>query len=168
MAAEGPRSTKFVADAMLGSLARKLRAFGFDAVYRRGGSDTALLAACARQSRVLVTADRLLAARAARRGLPCLLVAGSSDRARLSEMVRASERLRLPLKRGAPRCSLCNGRLIRVTAAEARKKVPRPVAVRHRLFFRCASCGQTYWKGGHWKKLRRLLALIERKPQGSR
>ncbi len=160
MAAGRERSTRFLVDAMLGSLARKLRAFGFDSTYYGRGSDAGILSACSRQGRVLVTADRQLAARAKRRGLPSLLVTGQSDRARLASMIRAAGEAGLRLGRAEPRCSLCNCRLGRIPLAKARKRVPDSVGRRHRVFYGCSRCGQLYWKGGHWKQLRRLEALL--------
>jgi len=164
MATGGRRSTKFALDAMLGSLARKLRAFGFDSAYYKDATDSAILSSCARQGRVLVTADRELAARAGKRGLSALLVSGQSDRARLLQMIAASRETGLRLTRGEPRCSVCDGRLVGLAAVEARKKVPESVAGRHRLFYSCSNCGRVYWRGGHWKKLRSLEALFKRQP----
>ena len=160
MAAGGRGTTRFLVDAMLGSLARKLRAFGFDSTYHGRGSDAGILSDISRQGRVLVTADRQLAARAWKLGLSSLLVTGESDRARLATMMRAAGDVGLRLKRGEPRCSLCNSKLDRITMSKARGRVPGSVARRHRVFRECPNCGQLYWKGGHWKQLRRLEALL--------
>ena len=53
--------TRFVADAMLGSLARKLRALGFDTAYYKSGDDLGIITLAARSSRIILTADRSLA-----------------------------------------------------------------------------------------------------------
>ena len=148
---------------MLGSLARKLRAFGFDTAYVTGLDDSAILSMCSRQGRLLLTADRQLAARASRRELPAFLVVGQNDRARLLGVIAATHDAGINLKRGESRCSLCNGKL-ESKAVSARVKVPESVARRHKAVFVCTKCGQVYWKGGHWKKLRRLEALFERQP----
>jgi uncharacterized protein with PIN domain len=163
MPAGGPRSTKFAVDAMLGSLARKLRAFGFDSTYYKEGTDTKILSDCKRQRRVLITADRQLAARAEKRGLRSLLVTDRTDGRRLSMIVKTAGETGLILKMGEARCSLCNGNLTMITPAEAARSVPGALARRHRVFYRCSACGHVYWKGGHWKKLRRLEALFEAK-----
>ncbi|HYB45383.1 MAG TPA: Mut7-C RNAse domain-containing protein [Nitrososphaerales archaeon] len=164
MATGGSRSTRFAVDAMLGSLARKLRAFGFDSVYYKDATDSAILSASARQGRVLVTADRQLAWRAGKRGLRAFLVSGGSDRSRLLQIIASARESGVGLRRGEPRCSLCNGALVVLAKAEARGRVPESVARRHRLFFACSSCGRVYWRGGHWKKLRSLEELFERQP----
>lgn len=160
MPTRGGRPTKLAADAMLGSLARKLRAIGFDSAYYKDMADSEILAICKRQKRVLVTADRRLATQARGLGLPSLLVSGETDGRRLSTMVRIARESRIALRRGDARCSICNGELKLITRAEAVGLVPDSVARRHKTFHRCPNCGQLYWKGGHWKKLRRLERLL--------
>ena len=163
MAAGGRRSTKLAADAMLGSMARKLRAFGFDTTYMKAKSDSAVLSSCSRQKRVLLTADRELAFSAGKRGVNAILVSGETDRARLKVMLGVAAKMGLRLTRGEPRCSTCNGSLIKLNPPGVRGRVPDSVYRRHRIFFKCRDCGQIYWKGGHWKKLRRLEKLFDAK-----
>jgi len=161
MATGSKRSTRFAVDAMLGSLARKLRAFGFDSAYYKDISDSKILSLCGRNGRVLITADRGLAALAKARGLPAVLVSGGTDGRRMSAMVKAARESGFPLRMGEPRCSVCNGELRGASRAAVRVAVPASVARRHRAFQQCSECGQVYWKGGHWKKLRRLRKLFE-------
>lgn len=152
--------TRLVADAMLGSLARKLRAFGFDTAYYRGGDDAGLMRTAKSQGRVIVTADRGLAAAAAKKGLDVLLVAGRTDGRMISSMLAGAKTKRLRLSPGAPLCSLCNGRLIPVSRADVLVRLPKSIAERHRSFLECTGCGKLYWRGSHWKKLRRLERLF--------
>ena len=147
-------NTKLVADAMLGSLARKLRAIGFDTLYFRAGSDPELLALAEGDGRLILTADRSLAGTARRRGLPAILVTGRSDTVRLKGVVEGSRALGLPLVRGDSLCSVCNGPLAPLRKNEVAGRVPASVLRRHRLFYECGGCGKIYWRGGHWKKLR--------------
>ncbi len=145
--------TKFVCDAMLGSLARKLRAFGFDASYYKEGSDAGILEASVAGGRIILTSDRRLAARALSKGVAALLIEGGTEGRRVRALVRAAKESGFALERGDPLCSVCGGELEAKTRAEVVPLVPKSVAVRHRRFFRCASCGRVYWKGSHWKKL---------------
>ena len=144
---------------MLGSLARKLRAFGFDTTYYRAGDDRGLLAAAHEEGRVVLTSDRGIAAGSHRARV--ILVVGSSDSKRLSSLSEGAKSLGIGLFPGDSRCSLCNGALSRIERSKARGSVPDPVAARHRLFFRCESCGRFYWRGGHWKKLRSLRGRLK-------
>jgi uncharacterized protein len=150
------RVTRFAADAMLGSLARKLRAFGFDAVYYNEGGDDALIRLARAEARVILTSDKTLVGRAFTRGVPALLVGGRTDGRRISSLLEGAEAAGVRIERGPPLCSLCNGRLVSVSRGDAASGVPASVLRRHRLFLRCTECGQFYWRGGHWKKLSNL------------
>ena len=159
---EVPR-TKFAVDAMLGSLARKLRALGFDALYYRSGEDSELLGLSLRDGRVILTADRSLAARAESKGARVILASGSSDGERIGSIARGAASKGIDLVRGAPLCSLCGGELLAAGKDRVRGVVPPAVMGRHRFFFVCAACGQVYWRGSHWKKLMSLARRLGRK-----
>jgi uncharacterized protein len=154
--------TKLVADAMLGSLARKLRAFGFDTSYFREGDDSSLVRLAADEDRIILTSDLALAERCASRGIPCLSVRGRTDGARLSSVSSGALSAGIILARGPRRCSVCNGVLHKVERSQMVGLVSSKVVKRHRLFQRCLDCGQVYWRGSHWKKLRWLETQLVR------
>jgi len=150
-----------VVDAMLGSLARKLRAFGFDATYYKAGDDADLLRISLRENRIILTADRSLAARAVAQRIRAILLVGGSDRERLSSLAQTASARRVRLVRGEPLCSLCGGELRAVGKDRVAGEVPPSVRRRHRLFFRCESCGHFYWRGSHWKRLMSLARRLD-------
>lgn len=160
------RPPRFVADAMLGSVARKLRIFGFDTVYFSEGGDDALEALARRERRVILTSDRPLFKHTRAEGLRACLVEGRTDRARLLSVRRqVGPEMAFKLGRGrTSRCAVCNGRLevLRKRDAAARM-VPAKVLARHRLFYRCTTCSRLYWHGRHWERLRRLSYSVETK-----
>ena len=156
----GETRTRFVADAMLGSLARKLRALGFDTEYYKSGDDAGIIALAARSGRIILTADRSLASLASGRGLRAILLVGTNDRQRVRAIALAAGDMGFPLSRGASLCSLCGCELERVRRADVTGQVPPSVEGRHRLFYRCISCGKIYWRGSHWKKLRSLSRVL--------
>ncbi len=145
---------------MLGSLARKLRALGFDTAYYRSGDDGGLIALAMLEKRVILTADRSLEARARAKGVNAVLLTGETDRARMRTLHREAKPLGIHFLRGEPRCSVCGGQLEVVTKASVLGEVPAAVQRRHRLFFRCVSCGHLYWRGTHWRKLMSLSRLL--------
>ncbi len=159
---EGP-TTKFAVDAMHGALARKLRAIGFDSAYYREGGDAGIIELAAREGRVVLSSDRSVVSKASSRGLPAILLKGKTDGARIGELSAEAARLGITLRRGGSLCSLCGGELRVLTRAEVSGLVPLSVETRHRLFYRCASCGHLYWHGGHWKKLRSLARRLDEK-----
>ncbi len=136
---------------MLGSLAKRLRWLGYDAVYWRDGSDEALMAWAHTEGRLIVTRDHALARR---RGVDALLVESESLAEQLVE-VRAA----LPIPpQPFTRCGECNGLLEVLDRDAARTLVPPYVWQTQAVFWRCPGCGRVYWKGTHWP---RLMAELE-------
>ncbi|HUK74816.1 MAG TPA: Mut7-C RNAse domain-containing protein [Nitrososphaerales archaeon] len=152
---------KFAADAMLGSLARKLRIFGFDTAYFKEGDDSDLELLARRERRTVLTSDKGLFDHAEAAGLRAVLVTGATDRARLLSVF--SQTGLSPGGAGESRCAVCNGELRKITKGEASAEgAPPKVLARHRLFYRCTSCSRLYWRGRHWARLRRLASSIRR------
>ena len=135
---------RFLADEMLGSLARWLRIMGHDAEYARNMNDDDILRQAIEEDRILLTRDRELAARAGDRGM---LLYGDDAIGHLEEVVR---RFELTFDEEHTRCALCNRMLVPISVEEAARRVPPRVLERHRQFLSCPSCGRTYWKGTHW------------------
>lgn len=137
-------------DAMLGSLARRLRWLGYDAEYRRDLADAEMMRIARQEGRVLVTRDRELAGRrgwAGSRG--SLYLAGDT----LDEQVKAIIAALGPPP-GPSRCTVCNGDLLPLDPAEAAALVPPYVGATQTEFARCQRCGRVYWPGTHWPGLR--------------
>ncbi len=152
MAMEDGEQARLVADAMLGRLARWLRALGYDTLYDPRLDDAALARRARAEGRWLLTRDRQLAAR---RGVRAVLV----DSDRLSEQL--SQVLRqLPPPAGPPfaRCVACNATLEEVDRASAEGRVPEYVWETQERFFLCRSCGRMYWRGSHWRQMQERLA----------
>jgi uncharacterized protein with PIN domain len=141
------RRPRFLADEMLGSLARWLRIMGYDTAYARDRGDTEILAQARDEDRMLLTRDRQLAERAGERGL---LVESADLERQLRQVIEAYG---LVLDEPMTRCTLCNGVLVRISPEEAADLVPPRVREAWDEFYRCTKCGQVYWKGTHWKRI---------------
>jgi uncharacterized protein with PIN domain len=147
---------------MLGSLARKLRIFGFDTLYFREGPDAELLALAKAEERVVLTSDRALAADARRSDVVALLIEGRNERERLRSLEERTREESLVLSHGTSRCAFCNTLLLSLTRPHVEAELPTGVARRHRIYYRCPKCDKLYWKGSHWKKLKRLSSILPR------
>jgi len=146
---------RFVADVMLGRLARWLRALGLDTLYFRDASDARLLGIALRENRRLLTRDAGLAARA---GRAALLVRAESLDGQLREVLE-----RYPVTARAPlsRCLECNGELCRRHPGEVRERVPPYTFATQREFWECGGCRRVYWAGTHAEAmLARLQAYV--------
>lgn len=145
---------RFLADEMLGTLARWLRMMGYDTEYARGLLDAELLRAAETEDRILLTRDKQLAERAGDRGL---LIASVVLDEQLDQVVAA---FRLSNDRTMTRCTVCNGELEVVGAGEVAGKVPERVLEIRREFYVCPRCGQIYWKGTHWDRVEKKLERV--------
>ncbi len=144
---------RFVADSMLGKLARFLRIMGQDVIYLRDAEDTFVLYTAKEERRLLLTKDRGLAEMAARTSTEHLLIHSNSVREQLKEVLEKTG-----IRPSRPvRCISCNGPIEKVDRGEVEGLVPDFVWQRYTDFWMCRSCGKIYWHGSHLKGLIRFL-----------
>lgn len=144
---------------MLGSLARWLRFFGFDAVYLEPGVEDRALADLARdEQRWLLTRDHELASLGPR----SMLVRAEGLEDQLVEVLsRLGLRPEASLEHA--RCSECNGRLEPVSRNEVQGTVPPFVLANAPRFRRCASCGRIYWPATHTPRILETMQAVVRR-----
>lgn len=150
---------RFSADEMLGSLARWLRLMGYDTSYERDSDDSDILKRAMLDDRTLLTRDKKLAERAKGRGM--YLDALDLDD-QIKEVILAFS---LTFDENLSRCTACNGELMTVSMEEASKGVPEGALRSNEQFYRCRSCGKFYWKGSHWKNIRKKMEMLARPDQ---
>jgi len=150
----GEGAPTFVADAMLGRLAKALRMLGYDASYRRDASDEEIRLTALREGRVVLTRDREIAAT----GLPIRVVLVEGDRV-AGQLRHVAVVLGLDPGAVVPfsRCLLCNAPVVQVERDAVRNAVPPYVFATQRRFARCPSCGRVYWAATHVERARRWL-----------
>jgi len=150
---------RFVVDAMLGRLARWLRAMGYDTLYLGQAGDRRLLQLALTEERILVTRDRRLARLAHPTG--CLIHSERLDD-QIAEAVAALT-LAPDEAEWLSRCLECNGRLEPRERARLEGVVPEHVFAAHQDFMGCPDCGKIYWPGTHADQmLARLGRLLGR------
>jgi hypothetical protein len=151
---EGSLAPRFVADAMLGKLARWLRMLGYDTLYVQD-ADAEIAQIARSQRRVLLTRDIDLSRR---RGIQTLYVESQMLTEQFRQITAAFGVADLDLK---PRCMACNEVLEPLSQAEARQVVPLYVASVFETFQRCPNCARVYWEGTHWDDIQRRLWALE-------
>jgi hypothetical protein len=134
---------RFVADVMLGRLARWLRALGFDTLYFRDAPDARLLGLALREDRRLLTRDAALARRARASGF---LVRAERLDDQLHEVARGCA---LTGSRPLRRCLECNTVLVAAPADEVRDRVPPYTLATQGEFWSCPACRRVFWPGSH-------------------
>ena len=144
---------RFLADAMLGRLARWLRILGFDCAYDSEIDDEALVRRAVREDRIILSRDRCLPEDW---WVPGIHLVGSQElREQLREIVRSFDlagSLRL-----FSRCNQCNHPLQEARKADVSGRVPDRAFSEHDRFLECPSCRRVYWEGSHTRRIRRVV-----------
>lgn len=153
---------KFVADCMLGKLAKWLRVLGFDTVYLNKAEDRDLLLLARRQKRVLLTKDHGLLEAAA--DVRSLFIESDNWP---EQVVQVLETFRLGRAvRPHSRCLACNVRLKPISKRAAGNLVSPFVLERAASFAVCPSCQRVYWPGTHFRDMDATVERIMRKSGG--
>lgn len=146
---------RFACDAMLGGLARWLRAAGYDASWHDGIDDGDLVRLGRNEGRTVLSSDDDVFAFALVRdgNVPALFVPrGLTVQAQTAHVLR---RLGLPLRE--PSCMACGGELAALAKEDAAGRVPPRSLAFHDRFWVCVGCGKVFWHGTHWERIARRL-----------
>ena len=147
---------RFLADEMLGRLAKWLRILGYDTAYLSPADDNALVRLARAEGRVLLTRDTELSRR---RGLRVILI----ESERVEEQVRqVLDDLGLTTEGSFSRCPVCNIPLEEVDKAAVAARVPPYILRTHERFSHCSGCGRIYWRGTHWARMRKRIEAMKR------
>lgn len=152
-----PKADKrFAADAMLGRLARWLRALGFDTWHLPDVDDHDLVARADAENRILLTRDRHLVTYL--RPRQALLLKSTSPQ---NQLLEVADRCHIGLTRDLfTRCLICNSPLREATEQEIATLVPDQARTRQGPFLRCPGCGRVYWPGSHVRRMRDVLETL--------
>jgi uncharacterized protein with PIN domain len=146
---------------MLGTIARKLRIFGFDTLYIAHTHDDEVLKTGIEQGRTILTADKELFKRIVKAGAKGVLVDGASDLEDLAHILSKSGITSISFGGAGSRCSICNGVLSARAPEQVRAVVPDNVLVRHEEFYQCDVCSKVYWEGSHLRRIRNLAKTLD-------
>ncbi|WP_276254341.1 Mut7-C RNAse domain-containing protein [Halomontanus rarus] len=165
----------FLVDVMCGGLVSYLRMCGYDTAYagdRNLEVDDDLLAVARSERRTILTRDVALAARAedadtggnAGADVDAILLESLAVEDQLVELEEAG--VRLELADEPTRCGRCNGRLERVTETPDSTPEYAPDPGEERVWW-CRDCGQWFWTGSHWDRVRETLARVGSRTGGA-
>lgn len=151
---------KFIADMMLGRLARWLRLYGYDTLYGVEDDDE-IIEIARREGRVILTRDSGLAERARKFGLNVILLGSNSLEGQVRELKRFGVEFQELFPPNA-RCPKCNGPIRPVPKEEVKNRVPQKVYESYDEFYVCEDCGQVYWPGRQWREMLKIDERLRR------
>jgi uncharacterized protein with PIN domain len=144
---------RFIADAMLGRLARWLRLLGFDCAFETDIADEALVRRAVHERRIVLSRDRAL--NEEWRISDIHQIESEKVRDQLIEVVHAFELA--PEIQLLSRCSHCNALLEPAALGDVNERVPPRVLERHDVFSACPRCRRVYWEGTHTERIKRFV-----------
>lgn len=143
---------RFLTDASLELVARRLRMLGYDVRTVRGARLEELLVAATDEDRTVLTAS----ARHPRKfaGVPVVRLPREDPAAAVRIVVHDHAPTGAPFSR----CTVCNGVLQKRHPLEASGEVPGRVLRAARGLAYCPQCGKWYWDGSHVARVRTWLS----------
>jgi uncharacterized protein with PIN domain len=151
---------RFIADAMLGRLARWLRILGYDTAYEKFITDEVLTERAFHEDRWLLTRDRRLVLRRLLRDRHTLITSDVVE----GQLRQLHRELKVDLdmnRQRVYRCADCNVVLLPISPEAAVPLVPPFVARQYRTFLQCSQCRRVFWQGTHWEGLLNRLASVK-------
>ncbi|HLB94695.1 MAG TPA: Mut7-C RNAse domain-containing protein [Nitrospiria bacterium] len=146
---------RFIADAMLGKLAKWLRILGYDVAYERKIEDVVLINRARVEDRLILTRDAHLIRRRWSPPVSFILIEDDHLPEQLRQLVRE---LKLSVTDHLlTRCVECNEPLTVLPREETRRRVPPYVYKTQSEFAQCPRCSRIFWQGTHWERIRQRL-----------
>jgi uncharacterized protein with PIN domain len=151
---------RFACDAMLGGLARWLRAAGYEATWRSDINDRDLILQAGREERILLSSDT---------GIFKFIIVrdGKTPSLFIPHRLNVQDQLAFVLSElglgiREPLCMACGGWLIVVSKDQVRDRIPPRSFAWLNHFWECSSCGQMFWRGTHWQRIVEMLKKASR------
>jgi uncharacterized protein with PIN domain len=143
----------FVADAMLGKLAKWLRMMGYDTHYQPSYSHKTMLLLVKEEGRILLTRNT----RSTRRWEGALFIRSDHVGEQLRQM-KMEAYLEVDRSKWFTRCSLCNRVLEEASFENVQGGVPEYVLFQNPSGIRfCPACQRFFWPGTHKERMIRQL-----------
>ncbi|MGB9959163.1 MAG: Mut7-C RNAse domain-containing protein [Candidatus Bathyarchaeales archaeon] len=147
---------KFIADGMLGKLTRWLRMLGHNVKYSNKLDDPQLIAIAKKEKRVLLTRDLELYQQAAAKGVQAFYIEGQAEAEQLAKLAQKFG-INLDIDMATSRCPKCNTQVKPLPKEKVADKVEKTTFSYYNEFWECPKCGQIYWQGAHWTRIRKTL-----------
>jgi len=138
---------KFICDFMLGRLAKWLRLLGFDTVYYNNPDDSGILHKALKEGRIILSRSKDIT-----KYKNSILIKSENIEEQLRQL-KEIIKITSPLSR----CPECNTSLNNVNKEDIKDKVPKYIYKIHSDFKKCPDCGKIFWKGTHYREIKRKI-----------
>lgn len=147
---------KFIADGMLGKLTRWLRMLEHNVKYSNKLDDAQLIMIAKKERRILLTRDLELYQQATAKGVDAFYLDGKTEAEKLAQLAQRFN-IKLEIDMTTSRCPKCNTRVKPIPKEKVADKVEKSTFSYYDKFWECPRCGQIYWQGSHWARIRKTL-----------
>jgi uncharacterized protein with PIN domain len=145
------RRSAFICDSHLGKLAKLLRLLGFDTKYY--DNDTEIVRISIQEKRIILTRDRQLLKRKEITHGVC--IRSTDPELQVKEVLKRFD-LYSQIKQFY-RCTMCNNVLHPISKSDIQHRLEPKTAMHFNEFYFCPGCERIYWKGSHYKKLKKKI-----------
>lgn len=142
----------FICDFMLGRLAKWMRLMGLDTKYYRDTDGKAIVYYSRKEGRTILTRSKILAEK-----YDDLILIESEH---LMDQLRQTAKI-VDIKKPFSRCPVCNTETEKVKKEKVEEDVPPYIFEIHNDFKRCPECGRVFWKGTHYKEIKKVIDEIK-------
>jgi uncharacterized protein with PIN domain len=147
----------FIADAMVGKLAKWMRAIGCNVEYHPQIADDELIERACESKRTILARDTLLVKRRKARDNH-FFIQSDSYKDQLKQVV---DHFRIdPFLNVLTRCLRCNDKLVHIDKETVKDRVPPYVYETQQEFKTCPSCRRIYWGATHKEEMLKQLKVI--------
>lgn len=154
---------------MLGTIARKLRIYGFDTLYIKHIGDEKILEKGKIEKRIILTKDKIFFQKILRENCRVIfLESKSSEVENLVQIFTFCKIDKISFSLDNSRCALCNTKIKMISNKEDYLDVPEKVKKSILIFYNCEKCKKFYWEGSHIKNIQRFIIDINNRLKKNR
>jgi hypothetical protein len=129
---------------------------GHNVKYSNKLDDAQLLMIAKKERRILLTRDLELYQQATAKGVEAFYLDGKTEAERLAQIAKRFN-IKLDIDMATSRCPKCNTRVKTIDKEKVADKVEKSTFSYYNEFWQCPKCGQIYWQGAHWTRIRKTL-----------
>ena len=129
---------------------------GHDVEYSNSMDGSELLTIAKKERRILLTRDFELYKHAVAKQVDAFYVEGQTEEQRLAELAKRFG-IRLEIDMATSRCPKCNTQVKPVPIEKVAGRVEKNTREHYTEFWECPKCGQVYWQGAHWTRIKETL-----------